>query len=160
MPQVEITTDTKIAEQIAAAVDELRALELTVGIHGSEGPHDEAEGMTVAQLAAIHEFGIGVPERSFLRSGIRAQRKKITRNLELAGKRVVELKLEPKQALGLVGEDLVGEIKARIANKEITQDLADATVEAKERTNVRSGHGTGALIDTGQLINSITHKVG
>ncbi len=155
---VTVKVDTKVLDEIIVKVAELQGLNLTVGIHGDEGEH-EGGGLTVAQLAAIHEFGVGVPERSFLRSGLRASRQRIAKNMALAGERVLDLSLEPKQALGLVGEDLVGEIKRRIRDREIAQDLADATIARKERTDVRSGFGTGALLDTGQLINSITQKV-
>lgn len=157
---VNVRIDKTELDKVAARVAELRGLVVTVGIHGDEGDH-EGDGLTVAQLAAIHEFGIGVvPERSFLRSTVRAERRKIAKNMALAAERVIEGKLTPKKALGLVGEDLVGKIKSRIVNRQIPQDLADATIKRKERSNVRSGFGTGALIDTGQLLNSITQKVG
>lgn len=157
--QVTVRTDTAELERVVKRVAELRGLVVTVGIHGAEGDV-EGGGLTVAQLGAIHEFGVGVPERSFLRSTVKRERRNIAKNMGKAAERVIDGSLAPKKALGLVGEDLVGKIKSAIVDRKIPQDLAESTKKRKERSNVRSGFGTAALIDTGQLVNSISQKVG
>src|SRR5262245_20440620 len=45
---------------------------LKVGILEAEAAeeHEDADGATVGEIAEIHEFGLGVPQRSFLRGWV------------------------------------------------------------------------------------------
>lgn len=139
-----------------------KAASVTVGVFGDKGSmvvEGDNSGMTVADLAAIHEFGLGVPERSFIRSYFDANEDRIRQMLV----KLVEVRIkkavatgkpitdaERRQILDQIGLKIVGEIQARISSKEIVQDLKPATID-------RKGSDV-ALIDTGQLRASITHE--
>lgn len=51
---------------------------ITVGLHGE--PHKGSD-MTLAELGNIHEFGLGVPKRSFIRSTMDKNNAKYARGL-------------------------------------------------------------------------------
>lgn len=105
-------------------------------------------------LAAIHEFGSperGIPERSFLRSTADANQFKYLELLKKGHERVLEGQMDTKRALGLVGEIGVADVKARITSQQGFAPLAESTIKAKGSSK--------ALIDTGQLLNSVTCRV-
>jgi hypothetical protein len=135
---------------------------ITIGIHASEGQeiHDDAtfaedgalepgKALTVAELGAIHEFGLGVPQRSFIRGWFDES---IERNRELLNsqlKLVVAGKLPLAQALERVALKCEADVKRRIRNR-IPPPNAPATI-AKKGSSV-------PLIASGQLRASIRGK--
>jgi hypothetical protein len=120
-----------------------RAAELTKKARGSTP-------VTIADVAYWNEFGIGVPERSFIRAWFdeataenrAALRRALT--MVLKGEKTIE------EALTLVGIRFVGKIQQRISQG-IEPANAPATIKAK-------GSST-PLIDTGQLRQSLTFLV-
>ena len=137
----------------AALMKRLKAekLSLTVGVHEAEGSEPHGDEMTVADLATIHEFGLGhVPERSFLRAWADEQAEEIKKDLGGIGKAVAEGKLTAEQGLERFGSLAVGQIQQRIVAG-IDPPLAEETVK-------RKGSST-PLVDTGQLKSSITYVV-
>lgn len=120
---------------------------VSVGIQGSDADVD-AGGITMAQLAGVHEFGAGnIPERSFLRFTILANRKRYIDLMRQLGNGILINRFDVPTALGIFGEQLVSDIKARITSN-IAPALAPSTIQRKGSTT--------ALIDTGRLLNSIT----
>lgn len=127
-----------------------------VGVMGGEG----GEGMTAARLAAIHEFGatiiakgrrIVIPERSFLRATIDANREKYLKGLERLIAGFYEGKGTISQILGLLGQQASKDVRERI-RAGISQENAPSTI-------ARNGSST-PLIDTGRnLLARITYKV-
>lgn len=127
-----------------------RGVEVRVGT--AQGTHGES-GMSNDELAAIHEFGTEdgrVPERSFLRSTMKAQRRPWLDFLAARMKRVVAGKLPALAALEQLGLKAAGDVKAAIVAG-IDPSNAPSTVAAK-------GSDT-PLIDTGRLKESIMHEV-
>jgi hypothetical protein len=122
---------------------------ISVGIHEADGGH-EHEGLSVVALAAIHEFGIGVPERSFIRAWFDENEERAKEALRRLLVSVIEGKRKPDQALELFALWAVGEIQARIA-RGIAPALAESTIEAKG--------SSVPLIDTGQLRSSISYEI-
>lgn len=123
-----------------------------VGIQGSEASEDH-EGVTNAQLGVIHEFGAparGIPERSFLRSTIDREQRKINKLLKGAASRL-SIGQGLKASLGIVGEFAVAAIRK-------TFDRSIGLVPLKAATIERKG-SSSPLIDEGQLKGSITYKV-
>ncbi len=124
-----------------------------VGIIG-EGDQHQDTGLTVAEVAEFHEFGLGVPQRSFIRAwvdGAQDQIKDFQRKLAL---RIIRSEITREQALELLGIWAVGEIQKRIAEG-IAPDLDQKTIDRKSK----DGREPTALINTNQLRSSILSAV-
>lgn len=118
----------------------------------------KSEGLTVAQIAAIHEFGatvkngwgkgiqITIPERSFMRSSIDANADKLETLLSKVTGQVAEGKMSKEKALRLAGEFVKAKMVAKI-NSGVPPPLSEYTKAQKKSSK--------PLIDTGQLKNSI-----
>jgi hypothetical protein len=137
----------------AALMKRLKAekITLTVGVHEAEAsePHDGE--LTIGDLAAIHEFGLGhVPERSFLRAWADESVEENKNVLGDIGRAVAEGKYDLETGLDRFGVYAVGAIQRRIVEG-IEPPLADETIK-------RKGSST-PLIDTGQLKSAITFEV-
>lgn len=127
-------------------------LVLTVGVHGPEGsePH-EGGGITVAQLATIHEFGLGrSPERSFIRAWADEKQADHMNALRAIGREVLKGTYSAMIGLERLGVLFVGEIQARISGG-ISPPLMGKTIERKG--------SSVPLIDTGQLRSSIRYRI-
>jgi phage gpG-like protein len=124
-----------------------------VGVPAGEFEESPEGAVPMAMVAAVHEFGCpekNIPERSFLRGGIRRGAPKFQRlnaaNLRaivLGGKTVAE-------ALGQLGAVAAGEVK-----REFT---AGTFAPNKPATIARKG-SSRPLIDTGSLRQSITWQL-
>lgn len=126
-----------------------------VGIIGSKGGSASRDGISMVELAAIHEFGApnaNIPERSFIRRTFHEKRKdlaKLTR--ELARKVYSRERLPIKDALDTLGAWGAAQVKNTITGEPIPPPLQPKTIERKGSTR--------PLVDTGQLLNSITWEV-
>lgn len=144
-----VRDDDRGYKKMVDTIFKMGAPKISVGIHEAEGAQ-EHDGLTVLELATIHEFGIGVPERSFIRAWFDENedraRVALTRLLEsvVAGKR------QPDQAIELFAQWAVGDMQARIA-RGISPPLAEKTI-------ARKGSST-PLIDTGQLRSSLSYEI-
>lgn len=109
------------------------------------------DGTSVIMVGLVHEFGNDVnPERSFLRSGIRANLAKYRRLNRRNLKLILAGKMKTAKALGLLGITAAGDVRDRI-NAIQTPPLLPATIKRKDSAK--------PLIDIGHLKNSITHEV-
>lgn len=129
---------------------------------GDNGKAQAAAPITMAQLASIHEFGatikngfgrgikITIPERSFMRSTMNTRAGDLTKLVKRVSNSVISGKITRKQALGIIGQKVVDWIKGAI-DEGIPPPNKSSTVKAKG-----SSH---ALIDTGQLRNSLDYEV-
>lgn len=108
------------------------------------------DGTELLDVAYSNELGIGVPERAFIRTGVRANLDDLQ---DLAGDLVKEINA------GKIDLDTAGEalgLKAAAGVKQYIIDLTDppnspATIKAKKSSN--------PLVDTALLSQSITHEV-
>jgi hypothetical protein len=126
-------------------------VKITVGIHAAEGSggHD---GLTNAALGEIHEFGFGVPQRSFIRAYFDENESHISGLVEDAiidslledGGKSLQLNAE------LVAVQIEGEIKERILGR-LSPGLAKSTRRKR-------GDSAVPLVDTSQLLGSIRGK--
>lgn len=151
-------------EDIKRRVERLHggAAVVKVGVQGAQGAANHQDGrLTVAQIAQVHEFGkvihhpkLGrttvIPERSFLRATIDQYAAALARRNVLLVQGYMLGKFELHSALELLGQYVVGLIKQRIA--------LGIPPPNRPSTIARKG-SSKPLIDTGQLRNSITHKV-
>lgn len=131
-------------------------LSLTLGVQGPQAaaehrdPDGASSGLTVGELAAIHELGLGVPERSWLRAWFEENHKRVVEDLRTGLVQVVAGRMTVDQLGEVLGVRYVGDIQARISNG-IPPPLADSTI-ARKGSSV-------PLIDTGQLRSAITYVV-
>lgn len=128
-----------------------------VGVVGASAA-EEHDGPTNVDLASMHEFGGKdgrPPERSFIRSTVTAKRRSYDEIFSRGAKLVYERKTDVDTILGLVGSKSQSDVRATI-RAGIEPELAESTQAAKERAGKA---GSTPLIDTGQLINSITYIV-
>jgi hypothetical protein len=114
------------------------------------GDDDLGDLSDMVTVAAVHEFGAprkGIPQRSFLRSTFDLHQKDL-QNVMAAEKDKILLGGTIEDSLDRIGLLHTAQVQARIRSN-IPPPLADATVEAKGSSR--------ALIDTGQLVQSIRH---
>lgn len=122
---------------------------LKVGIQAGDMAADGKN--TMAFIGAVHEFGTEhIPQRSFIRSALNDNQKKIADFAGELGEQIILEKKTPKQALNLMGLKITGMIQEKITDGDFTP-LAPATVRAKKSNK--------PLIDTGRMRASIKHKL-
>lgn len=124
---------------------------LKVGIFGAKGDelHEDSD-LSVLAIATFHEFGLGVPERSFIRAWCDANEKRVLDRLQKDSEKAAKGELEWETILDRLGLFIVGGIQEFIASN-IPPPLAASTIERKG--------SSVALIDTGQLRSSITYAI-
>jgi len=129
-----------------------RGRAVTVGVHsGAGGAPAGGGGMSVGDVASIHEFGLGNnPERSFVRAFADDKRDEAAKVEARLVASAVKGTNTVDDALEKFGLWLVAAMQKRIRGG-IPPALDPVTIE-------RKGSST-PLIDTGQLVSSITHKV-
>lgn len=122
-----------------------------VGISGPKASAQHADSqLDVVTVASFAEFGLGQPERSFIRAWVDEERDKILALIRRGALAVVRGKMSKEQALEVIGAKLVAMCQARI-KRHIPPPNAPATIAAK---------GSDVpLIDKGQLWSSITYLV-
>jgi hypothetical protein len=113
----------------------------------------EGEDFTLAELAAVHEYGTEdgrIPERSFLRSTFDDKREEMVELGKTLVKDVLAGRRTTEQALGLLGAKLAAAVKARIVGR-IPPPNQPSTIARKGSDK--------PLIDTGRLRNAVTWSV-
>ena len=173
-------------EKILKEVGSYREAYTKVGIQGTEAA-EEHKGISNVRLASLHEYGgtishpggtayfigddgmavfvsndkatpemartkahqITIPKRSFVRASIDANRSKHDgQSAKLAG-RVLEGKMSFRQAMAILGRVISSGMQRFIKSGRVSPPLKTATVKRKKSSQ--------PLVDTGQLVNSITH---
>lgn len=111
------------------------------------------DGMTVVQVGASHEYGAGVPRRSFLRVPFQIKRKQMDIATATQFQDVFEKGQDAKKAMGLIGMEAVNIVKGAFTSRGYGSwpDIKDVTKQIKGSSQV--------LIDTGTLRNSISYIV-
>lgn len=114
---------------------------------------DTIDEITVFQVGMIHEFGVpekNIPRRSFIRVPIENNIKEITKLIENNHRLVLEKGMQTKVALDLIG------IKAQNVIKE---SFRNNNWKANSRATIKRKGSSRPLINTGQLIGSISYIV-
>lgn len=137
-----------------------------VGIQGDEADEDH-DGIKNVQVAAAHEFGFEnhPPKRSFLRSTFDENQKEIIEEIANNVSKMMLGKMDEVKAFGRPAERFIGMIKRKI-RAGIKPKLRPSTLAARLRKTrgkklkaIKEGSAkqqATPLIDTGQMINSIT----
>lgn len=127
-----------------------KGLVASVGVQGTEASEDR-EGMTNAELAAIHEFGTEdetIPERSHFRKVFDDKRVEYQSELDKAARDFFDSTSKFKGALYMLGEEYAGDVKDAIRSG-LEPDLSELNPRYP---------GT-PLWHKGYYINSITSVV-
>jgi hypothetical protein len=132
----------------------LRRLGADVRVGVSSTPHDP-DGTPCDEIAAAHEFGLGVPQRSFLRAWADddAYVSSLNGVLDRALEEYIHERKSLPEALATVGKWMVESIRARMRGG-LSPSLDQRTVERKRA----EGETLTPLIATGQLENAITYE--
>lgn len=125
---------------------------ILVGITSGAGaePHPSVPALTVLDIGTIHEFGLGVPQRSFIRAWFDKFQPTAKKQIAALMKAVVAGKYQKAQALELLGVRFVGECQRNMVTAPF-QPLSPITIARKGSSK--------PLIDTGQLRSSITFRI-
>lgn len=158
-PKVTVEVKDKGWLEFFKNVHEIRNARVRVGVLADTdkgGLHVEGGDLTVAEIAAVQEFGTEddrVPERSFVRSTFDEKREELTKlGSDLMGE-VLDGKMKVPRALGLLGAKAAAEMKKKITMGEgVPPPNAPSTIAAKDSDR--------PLVDTGRMLNAITWSVG
>lgn len=122
---------------------------MTVGVHAEEGSATAKGGKTVAEIATINEFGLGVPARPAISSWAdgKTDAVQILRDEMAKG---LKARRPIGQSLDRVAQAWAGEVQAKISAG-VPPPNAPATIK-------RKGSST-PLINTGQFRSSIRGRV-
>lgn len=123
-----------------------------VGVFALEGaaPANKSPQLTVLDIATFNEYGLGCPERSFIRAYVDENKDKVNKWIKVLATRVLAGELTVASALDLLGIKIQGEIQKRIA---------DGIDPPNKPSTIKRKGSDKPLIDTGQLRSSITYKV-
>ncbi len=159
-----VTDNRRGWDRLRNELRQLGMLRTTIGVHDDTGKHDGSD-VTVAEVAATHEFGSGrIPARSFLRKTFDEKEGYIVGVLDDGVSDVVAERYTPMQVMDRVGMVVRGAVQTTI-QAGISPPLSAQTIAARD---AKAAHGGGLqsmagqhtpLIDSGQLLSSITHKV-
>lgn len=153
---VKIVVKDDVLQAVVKRMGALDRVSVEVGVLASKGGHEDHDGITMVELAAVHELGSpanNIPSRSFIGGTLKkrpVQRRMSALMAKLATK-LIEGKITNRQALDLIGKRGVEEIKKRIMGEGVPPALKPATV-------ARKGHSR-ALVDTGRLVDAISYEV-
>ena len=157
---VKVTDRDKGAKTLMAKLAKLRAGTISVGIHAGEGSApaqvwegEPSPGLTVAELAEKHEFGLGVPPRSFIRGPFDEHKLDFTAEFRVAVKNGLLDRFTPEQALARFGLRVVGLLQETMATGGNYPGLASFTERKREEMGMTPPFVP--LIVTGQIRSSI-----
>lgn len=158
---VQVIFEDNGAKRLTAYLQALKVTKVSIGYQPPEGRVRYDSGITVAKLAAVHEFGgDDLPARSFIRPTIVRYQSAIgaLAEGEIASRleRVVEGMLDPEKAAeqvaAAIGKFVVARTRERLTSASgWATALAPETVEAKD--------SAVPLEETGLLIQALSWRV-
>lgn len=127
-----------------------KARSVEVGVIGVKSGEEESPGVTVADVATWAEYGLGQPQRSWLRDWIEENQAQVETAMRAESDAVLKGTRTKAQALARLGAWIAGAIQERIAAG-IEPPNADSTIDRKGSSK--------PLIDKGQFRSSISSRV-
>lgn len=121
-------------------------VQITVGVHGDEGGQTYPDGPTIVEIAEAAEFGLGQPQRSWLRAWFDEHSAEIEGQIAAQFSMALEQRLPDEWAADRVAVWAQASIQKRIASG-ITPPNAKITIEKKG--------SSVPLIDTGLFRSAI-----
>lgn len=139
-------------KKLMSSLDAQRVpLALTVGVHEEDGGGTYEGGMTVAEVAEAHEYGLGVPARPWLSGWVDENEAQILDQIQTVEEAALKSGASRATRLDALAQRLAGDVQGRISGG-IPPELAPATI-ARKGSSV-------PLIDKGQFRSNIRGKVG
>lgn len=132
--------------------------QLRVGVF-DQSKHPGGDGVTVAEVAAIHEYGspdAGLPQRSFIGATFDKNRRRYVALLKQGLRDFYGGEGTVEQALVAVGSQMRSDIQRFIRDDQVRPPHSPATIARKRAKGIRLPR---TLIDTGTLVNAIDFKV-
>lgn len=154
---MKITQDNSGSEALEKLADQIKKSKLEVGFFESAIYPD---GTPVAYVAAIQEFGYpagNIPSRPFFRNAI-SQNDGWKPLATKAMRAVVEGRMELNQALNQMGLKMAADVKDSITDGSY-EALKQSTLDARQSRKRTQGVASKPLIDTGQMLQSVTYAV-
>lgn len=134
-------------------LNDLTTLGVAVGFPEENAPRNDGQANN-AMIGYVQNYGIGVPARNFMESGIEEKKDDLAKALQKVGTDVLDGK-SAKDGLARVGLMAQAAVRGRIRSN-LPPPLAPATLRARRR---RGRTGTLTLQDTGQLRNAVNYVV-
>lgn len=129
-------------------IKEMQKYDIKVGLPSDVGTYPN--GDSIVEVGERHEFGLGVPRRSFLRASMIQKQSTINKAIKSSYKRIIDgrgITIREFNKLGLIGQNISKEsFKSGGFGK--WQDISQATKDAKGSDEI--------LQDTGRLVQSVT----
>lgn len=148
---VSIKDDRSKWDRFRKDIETLKNADIKIGVQGEKGANiHEGSQATVADIGAFHEFGLGVPQRSFLRDWMTEDKDRIDKVIRNVVQQVLKGKMTANNALEQAGAVFVGWVQVRISNR-LSPPLAASTI-ARKKSDI-------PLIDQGILRSAITYVV-
>jgi lambda repressor-like predicted transcriptional regulator len=137
------------------AIAELGKRAIDVGVLGAKAsaPSPDGEGLTVADVATFNEFGVGVPERSFIRGYVDEKRADVIALLQRMGKAVVAGKITADVGYEALALKIAANMQERIVAK-----AGDPKPWANAEATKKAKGSSTPLVDTGQLRSAIVGR--
>lgn len=155
----EVTLDDRVFQELRRKLGKLaETSHVRVGVLSADTHGDDGVGM--AELAAIHEFGspaAGIPERSFIRAALQSRRDDLIKLLTRLARAILADQMEPAEALEILGLWAATAVKMYITSRHVRPQLSES--EAGQRTIARKGSDL-TLVDDALLLNAITWQAG
>lgn len=152
--KVQVKSKNNFPEIAKRLLEIARAGHVKVGVldAGPGGVSYPSGGLTVAEIAALQEFGSSdghTPERSFMRSTLEAKRDKLREmSVDLIDK-ILAGEMDVERAKGILGAYLAAEMKKTITTGEgVPPPNAPSTVAEKGSSR--------PLVDSSRMVNAIT----
>ena len=152
-----ITQDNSGSEALEKLADQIKKSKIEVGFFESAKYPD---GTPVAYVAAIQEFGYpagNIPSRPFFRNAI-SQNDGWKPLATKAMSAVVEGRIELNQALNQMGLKMAADVKDSITDGSY-EALKQSTLDARQSRKRTKGVASKPLIDTAQMLQSVTYAV-
>lgn len=146
--------------QLAKSFAAVRASYVKAGVlgtsHKSKGKQ-RTDGLTNAQLASIHEYGLGdVPARPWIGPPFRANRQKYMARLVKAYKKALK-DGEPAQVIKEL--ERLGFLMAADIKNYVTQSPLPGVPPPNAPATIARKGSSRTLVDSSQMVNSVTHQV-
>lgn len=141
--------------ELEASFKAVRASYVKAGVLGStahKGTH-----LTNAQLASVHEYGLGnSPARPWIGPPFRLNRKKYMERLVKAYRKA----LKDQQPVQVLHElERLGFLMAADIKNYVTQSALPGIPPPNAAVTIARKGSSRTLVDSSQMVNSVTHKV-